>query len=49
MGSRHYQRGYAVSACQIGQSAESVKACAGAFARVLNRNGIECHAETYLD
>lgn len=48
LGSRHYPRGYSISAKQIGQSAESAKAYADAFARVLNRNGIECQAEMYL-
>lgn len=49
LGNRHYQRGYEVPAHQIGQSAESAEVYAEAFARVLRRNGIECHTETYLD
>jgi len=48
VGHRHYPRGYSVSAEQIGQSAESAKAYADAFARVLRRNGIKCHSEIYL-
>jgi hypothetical protein len=48
LGHRHYQRGYSLSAVQIGQSAESAKAYADAFARVLRRNGIECRSEIYL-
>lgn len=48
LGSRHYRRGYSFSAEQIGQSAESAKAYADAFAHVLRRNGIECHSEAYL-
>jgi len=47
IGHRHYQRGYSISARRIGQSAESAKAYADAFARVLRRNGIECHSEMY--
>lgn len=47
-GHRHYQRGYSISAEQIGQSADSAKAYADAFARVLRRNGIECRAEICL-
>lgn len=49
VGNRHYQRGYEVLAHQIGQSAESAEVYAEAFVRVLRRNGIECHAEPYLD
>lgn len=48
LGYRHYQRGYSISAEQIGQSAESAKAYADAFARVLRRNGIACRSEIYL-
>lgn len=48
LGHRHYQRGYSISAEHIGQSAESAKAYADAFARVLRRNGIECSSEIYL-
>ena len=47
-GHRHYRSGYAVSAHRIGQSAETAKAYADAFARVLIRNGISCTVETYL-
>lgn len=48
LGDRHYQRGYSISAKQIGQSAESAKAYADAFARVLRRNGIKCRPEIYF-
>lgn len=48
LGQRHYQRGYTISAEQIGQSAESAKAYADTFARVLRRNGIDCRSEMYL-
>ena len=48
LGRRYYQRGYSISAEQIGQSAESAKAYADAFARVLRRNGIKCRSEIYL-
>lgn len=48
LGHRHYQRGYSISAEQIGQSADSAKAYADTFARVLRRNGIECRSEIYL-
>lgn len=48
LGDRHYKRGYSLPADQIGQSAESGKAYADAFARVLRRNGIECRSEIYL-
>lgn len=47
-GHRHYKSGYSISADQIGQSAESAKAFADAFARVLRRNGIACRSEIYL-
>lgn len=47
LGSRHYQRGYFLSAEQLGQSADSAKAYADAFAQVLRRNGIACRAEIY--
>lgn len=46
-GRRHYKSGYAISAECIGQSAESAKAYADAFARVLRRNGIGCRSEIY--
>ncbi len=48
LGHRHYRRGYSVSANRIGQSADSAKAYADAFARVLRRNGINCRSECYL-
>lgn len=48
LGHRHYQRGYSISAEQIHQSAESAKAYADAFARILRRNSIECYSEVYL-
>ncbi len=48
LGERHYQHGYLISAEQIGQSAESAKAYADAFARVLCRNGIRCRSEIYF-
>jgi len=48
VGHRHYQRGYSIPADQAGQSAESAKAYADAFARVLRRNGIKCRSEMYL-
>lgn len=48
IGHRHYRRGYVITADQVGQSAESAKAYADAFARVLRRNGIECRSEIYL-
>ena len=48
LGHGHYPRGYSISAEQIGQSAESAKAYADAFARVLRRNGIECRSEIHL-
>ncbi|MDB5855092.1 MAG: hypothetical protein JWR22_3133 [Herminiimonas sp.] len=44
----HHQRGYLISAEQIGQSAESAKAYADAFALVLRRNRIKCRSEIYL-
>ncbi|MEW8029980.1 MAG: DUF6883 domain-containing protein [Candidatus Thiodiazotropha sp.] len=46
-GRRHYKSGYAISSERIGQSAESAKAYADAFARVLRRNGIACRSEIY--
>lgn len=46
-GRRHYKSGYAISSERIGQSAESAKAYADAFARVLRRNGIGCRSEIY--
>ncbi len=46
-GRRHYRSGYVISAERIGQSAESAKAYADAFARVLRRNRIECRSEIY--
>lgn len=46
-GHRHYKSGCAISSERIGQSAESAKAYADAFARVLRRNGIGCRSEIY--
>ncbi len=46
-GHRHYRAGYEIPAERIGQSAESAKAYADAFARVLRRNGVECRSEIY--
>ena len=46
-GHRHYKSGYAISAERIGQSAETAKTYADAFARVLRRNGIGCRPEIY--
>ncbi|MEW8001077.1 MAG: DUF6883 domain-containing protein [Candidatus Thiodiazotropha endolucinida] len=46
-GHRHYKSGCAISSKRIGQSAESAKAYADAFARVLRRNGIGCRSEIY--
>lgn len=46
-GLRHYKSGCAISSECIGQSAESAKAYADAFARVLRRNGIGCRSEIY--
>ena len=46
-GRRHYKSGYAISAERIGQSAESAKTYADAFARVLRRNAIDCRSEIY--
>lgn len=46
-GRRHYKSGYAIPAKRIGQSAESAKTYADAFARVLLRNGIACRSEIY--
>ena len=46
-GRRHYPSGYAIGAEQLGQSAETAKAYADAFARVLRRNGINCRSEIY--
>ena len=46
-GHRYYKSGYAISAEHIGQSAESAKTYADAFARVLRRNGIGCRCEIY--
>lgn len=46
-GRHHYKSGYAISAERIGQSAESAKTYADAFARVLRRNGIGCRSEIY--
>lgn len=46
-GRRHYKSGYAISSERIGQSAESAKSYADAFARVLRRNGIACQSEIY--
>lgn len=46
-GHHHYRSGYLISAERIGQSAESAKAYADAFARVLRRNAIECRSEIY--
>ena len=43
----HYKSGYVISAERIGQSAESAKAYADAFARVLCRNDIGCRSEIY--
>lgn len=48
LGHRHYPRGYSISADRIGQSAESAKAYADAFAQVLRRNGIECRSEIFF-
>lgn len=48
LGHRHGQRGYSISAVQVGQSADSAKAYADAFARVLRRNGVNCCTEIYL-
>lgn len=48
IGRRHHRRGYSFSAERIGQSAESAKAYADAFARVLHRNGIRCRSESYF-
>lgn len=49
LGHRNFQRGYSIAAEQTGQSAESAKAYADTFARVLRRNGIKCRSEIYLD
>jgi hypothetical protein len=46
-GCGHYKSGYVISAEYIGQSAESAKAYADAFVRVLRRNGIGCRSEIY--
>lgn len=46
-GYRRYKSGIAVSAERIGQSAESARAFAEAFVRVLRRNGIVCRFDTY--
>ena len=46
-GHRHYRSGYVISAEGVGQSAESARAYAEAFALVLRRNGIECRSEIY--
>jgi hypothetical protein len=46
-GHAHYRAGYVISAEGKGQSAESAKAYADAFARVLRRNGIGCRSEIY--
>lgn len=43
----HYKSGYVISAECTGQSAESAKAYADAFARMLRRNGIACRSEIY--
>jgi hypothetical protein len=48
LGNKHYPTGYSIPARQIGQAAETAKAYADAFARVLRRNGIECSAEIYF-
>ena len=48
LGHRHHRRGYSISAEQVGQCAESAKAYADAFARVLRRNGIESRSEIYF-
>jgi hypothetical protein len=47
-GERHYHRGFLISTEQIGQSVESAKAYADAFACVLRRNGIKCRSEIYF-
>ena len=47
-GYSHYKSGYVISAERIGQSAESAKAYADAFARVLRRNEITCRSEIYF-
>ena len=46
-GHAHYKAGYVISAEGVGQSAESAKAYADAFARVLRRNGVGCRSEIY--
>ena len=46
-GHRHYKSGWVISAERIGQSAETAKAYAGTFGRVLRRNGIPSRSEIY--
>jgi hypothetical protein len=46
-GDGHYKSGNVIPAERIGQSAETAKAYADAFARVLRRNGISCRSEIY--
>ena len=49
VGHTHHPRGIAIEAERIGQSSESATTYANAYAKVLQRNEIECKVETYLD